>query len=60
MKAAATVTAGYGPLLAELKSRVRAAQVKAALAVNAELVRLYWQMGHRIARQQAKEGRAQA
>lgn len=55
-KAATTVVAGYGPLLAELKSRVRAAQVRAALAVNAELVRLYWQLGHRIAQQQAKEG----
>ncbi len=54
--AAATVVAGYGPLLAELKSRVRAAQVRAALAVNAELVRLYWQLGHRIAQQQVKEG----
>jgi threonine/homoserine efflux transporter RhtA len=56
VKATATAPTGYGPLLAELKSRVRAAQVKAALAVNAELVWLYWQMGHRIAQQQAKEG----
>lgn len=55
-KAAATVPTGYGPLLAELKSRVRAAQVKAALSVNAHLVWLYWQVGHRIAQQQAKEG----
>jgi predicted nuclease of restriction endonuclease-like (RecB) superfamily len=56
VKAAATVPTGYGPLLAELKSRVRAAQVKAALSVNAHLVWLYWQVGHRIAQQQAKEG----
>ena len=55
-KAAATVPTGYGPLLAELKSRVRAAQVKAALSVNAHLVWLYWQVGHRIAQQQTKEG----
>jgi predicted nuclease of restriction endonuclease-like (RecB) superfamily len=55
-KAAATVPTGYGPLLAELKSRVRAAQVKAALSVNAHLVWLYWQFGHRIAQQQTKEG----
>jgi predicted nuclease of restriction endonuclease-like (RecB) superfamily len=48
--------ADYGALLVDLKSRVRTAQVKAALAVNAELVLLYWQMGHRIAQQQAKEG----
>jgi predicted nuclease of restriction endonuclease-like (RecB) superfamily len=56
VKAAATVPKGYGPLLAELKSRVRAAQVRAALSVNAHLVWLYWQVGHRIAQQQAKEG----
>jgi len=55
-KAAATVPTGYGPLLAELKSQVRAAQVKAALSVNAHLVWLYWQVGHRIAQQQTKEG----
>lgn len=56
VKAAATVPTSYGPLLADLKSRVRAAQVKAALSVNAHLVWLYWQIGHRIAQQQAKEG----
>jgi predicted nuclease of restriction endonuclease-like (RecB) superfamily len=56
VKAAAVVPTGYGPLLAELKSRVRAAQVRAALSVNAHLVWLYWQIGHRIAQQQAKEG----
>src|ERR1035437_2605747 len=56
VKAAAVVPTGYGPLLAELKSRVRAAQVRAALSVNAHLVWLYWQVGHRIAQQQAKEG----
>lgn len=56
VKAAASVPTGYGPLLAELKSRVRAAQVRAALSVNAHLVWLYWQVGHRIAQQQAKEG----
>ena len=56
VKAATVGSAGYAPLLAELKSRVRTAQVKAALAVNAELVLLYWQLGHRIAQQQAKEG----
>jgi predicted nuclease of restriction endonuclease-like (RecB) superfamily len=36
--------------------RLRAAQVRAALSVNAHLVGLYWQVGHRIAQQQAKEG----
>jgi len=46
---------GYGPLLADLKSRVRSAQVKAAVAVNSELVLLYWQMGKGILEAQKAE-----
>jgi len=38
----------YGPLLEELKERIRAAQIRAAVAVNRELVLLYWQIGRRI------------
>ncbi|MEW6737632.1 MAG: DUF1016 domain-containing protein, partial [Acidobacteriota bacterium] len=38
----------YGELLAELKEKIRQAQVKAALAVNAELVHLYWEIGKAI------------
>ena len=48
--------AGYGPLLAELKSRVRAAQVKAALSVNRELIALYWDIGRVILQRQQAEG----
>lgn len=55
-KSAVALPTDYALLLVELKSRVRAAQVKAALSVNAHLVWLYWQVGHRIAQQQAKEG----
>lgn len=55
-KATATVPTGYGPLLAELKSRVRAAQVKAALAVNRELIALYWDIGRVILQRQQAEG----
>ena len=36
---------GYQELLQELKERIRAAQVRAALAVNQELVVLYWTIG---------------
>jgi len=46
----------YAPLLAELKSRVRTAQVKAALTVNRELIRLYWQIGRAILQAQQAEG----
>jgi predicted nuclease of restriction endonuclease-like (RecB) superfamily len=52
----AVVPTGYGPLLAELKSRVRAAQVKAALSVNRELIALYWDIGRVILQRQQAEG----
>src|ERR1017187_4172741 len=54
--AIATVPTGYGPLLAELKERVRMAQVKAALAGNRELIALYWDIGRAILRRQQAEG----
>jgi predicted nuclease of restriction endonuclease-like (RecB) superfamily len=47
---------GYGALLADLKERIRAVQVRAALAVNRELVLLYWQIGREILARQAQEG----
>jgi len=37
--------AAYAPLLADLKARVRTAQVKAAVSVNRELILLYWHIG---------------
>ncbi len=46
----------YAPLLANLKARVRAAQVKAAVAVNRELILLYWHIGREILRAQKAEG----
>jgi predicted nuclease of restriction endonuclease-like (RecB) superfamily len=48
--------AGYAAFLGEVKARVRAAQVRAALAVNAELVLLYWSLGRDILARQKKEG----
>jgi predicted nuclease of restriction endonuclease-like (RecB) superfamily len=50
----------YAPLLAELKSRVRSTQVRAALAASAELIGLYWHVGSLIARAQTDEGWGQA
>src|SRR5258708_31302397 len=38
----------YEQLLGSLKTRIRAAQVRAALAVNSELVTLYWSIGQEI------------
>src|SRR2546422_10698620 len=48
--------AGYPALLDDLKQRIRAAQVKAALAVNRELIALYWQIGKSIAERPRSEG----
>ena len=47
---------GYAPLLADLKSRVRTAQVKAALAANRELLTLYWDIGRLLRERQTREG----
>jgi hypothetical protein len=38
----------YARFLAGIKERIRTAQVKAALAANAELIRHYWEIGREI------------
>jgi predicted nuclease of restriction endonuclease-like (RecB) superfamily len=48
--------AGYDVVLSEIKERVRRAQLRAALAVNRELIELYWQIGRQILRQQQEQG----
>ena len=50
------IPSSYAPLLADLKARVRAAQVKAAGSVNRELILLYWHLGREILRAQKTEG----
>lgn len=47
---------GYADWLAELKGRIHSAQQRATLAVNRELVLLYWQIGHDILARQAEQG----
>lgn len=47
---------GYADWLAELKSRIHHAQQRATLAVNRELVLLYWQIGRDILARQAEQG----
>lgn len=49
-------SAGYAALLKEIKERVRTAQVRAALAVNRELILLYWSIGRDILARQLAEG----
>src|SRR5262245_45016006 len=47
---------GYAQLLGQLKERIRSAQLRAGLAVNREMVVLYWQIGRDILQRQAQEG----
>lgn len=49
-------THDYAGLLADIKRRVRHAQMSAMLAVNAELIRLYWGIGALIDGRQKREG----
>ncbi len=49
-------TQNYASLLASIKQRIQTAQVRAALAVNSELVLLYWGIGKEILSRQGKEG----
>ncbi|MEI6390445.1 MAG: PDDEXK nuclease domain-containing protein [Verrucomicrobiota bacterium] len=46
----------YGRLLAAIKVRVQAAQVRAGLAANRELLALYWDIGRMILDRQQAEG----
>lgn len=49
-------TQNYTALLASIKERIQSAQVRASLAVNNELVLLYWGIGNEITRRQKEEG----
>ena len=51
-----TIPAEYGPFLEDLKTRIRTAQMRAAVAVNSELVLLYWNIGRRILAAQEAQG----
>ena len=46
----------YLPLLASLKERIRAARLRAAVAVNQELILLYWSIGRDILARMSAEG----
>lgn len=47
---------GYAQWLADVKGRIHAAQQRATLAVNRELLMLYWQLGHEILERQQRGG----
>lgn len=46
----------YAKLLAEIKQRIRAAQVRTVLAANESLLQLYWEIGGVLAERQKEEG----
>ncbi len=46
----------FAALLADVKRRIQSAQMRAVLAVNSELVRLYWDIGRIIHERQQREG----
>lgn len=50
------VPSDYNAFLQELKARIQAVQVRAALSVNRELVLLYWSIGRDILVKQQKQG----
>lgn len=51
-----TFEIGYADLLAELKERIRTAQVRAALSLNQDLVILYWHIGRQISEEMKLRG----
>jgi predicted nuclease of restriction endonuclease-like (RecB) superfamily len=51
-----TTPKGYLKLLQNLKARIQGAQFQAAVAVNRELILLYWQIGAEILSRQKQEG----
>jgi hypothetical protein len=48
--------ADYPQLLSEVKARIAAARTRAVLAVNSELIKLYWEIGHEILAREHQEG----
>jgi len=46
----------YNSFLSNLKNRIRRAQLKAAIAVNEEMITLYWEIGQEILDRQKQQG----
>src|ERR1700722_1369987 len=46
----------YPRFLADVKARIAGARTRALLAVNGELIRLYWEIGHEILEREQREG----
>ncbi|ERT10520.1 DUF1016 N-terminal domain-containing protein [Photorhabdus temperata] len=46
----------YTSLLADVKERIRGGQFRAAQSVNAELIQMYWDIGHMLHERQEQQG----
>ena len=46
----------YGDLLADIKTRIMQARNRAVMSANAEMVRMYWDVGRMVALKQDTEG----
>ncbi len=55
MKLSKTHTTEYANWLAELKQKIKSAQLKAAVSVNRELLQLYWEIGQSLSRKVESE-----
>ncbi|MCE5268081.1 MAG: PDDEXK nuclease domain-containing protein [Planctomycetaceae bacterium] len=51
-----TLPSSYAELLADIRSRIQRAQVRAATAASRELIQLYWDIGREIVERQDREG----
>ncbi|WP_034637877.1 PDDEXK nuclease domain-containing protein [Desulfovibrio cuneatus] len=56
LKVRGSVPADYAATLADLKERIHAGRMRAALAVNREVIDLYWSIGKTITKRQHDEG----
>jgi hypothetical protein len=52
----AATTRNYPGLLADIKQRIRTAQMRTAMAGNASMLMLYWEIGGVLAKRQKNEG----
>ena len=48
--------ANYTKFLTSLKAKIRSAQIKEAIAVNQELIKLYWDIGKDIVEKREEDG----
>jgi hypothetical protein len=55
MRRSDPLPANYPQFLAEIKAQITGARTRAVLAVNSELITLYWEIGHEILERQGRE-----